>query len=70
MVGYIRAAGEFVIVIHLFACGWLYVGGFENEWMTEDQLEYENMTLLYVNSLHFVAQTMTSVGYGDTPVFG
>jgi len=31
--GYIRAAGMFVLLIHLFACLWLYVGARDGQWM-------------------------------------
>lgn len=26
IMGYIRAAGEFIVMIHIFACTWLFVG--------------------------------------------
>ena len=63
--GYIRSCGAFGILIHMFACAWLYVGAIDDEWMTDENLLYDKKSTLYVNALYFVTTTMTSVGYGD-----
>ena len=36
MFGYMKAAFTFLILIHFFACVWLYTGAIEGEWMTEE----------------------------------
>ena len=63
--GYIRAAGEFIILIHIFSCAWLYIGAVPNQWMTVEQTQYKERGILYLDAVYFVATTMTSVGYGD-----
>jgi len=68
--GYIRAAGEFIILIHLFSCAWLFVGALDFQWMDEDQRSYRERSLLYLDAVYFVATTMTSVGYGDYSAYG
>ena len=69
MFGYIRAAGEFFIMIHFFACLWLYVGFLKFEWMSEEERLLENKHEMYVNSVYYITTTMTSVGYGDISAF-
>ena len=66
--GYIRSCGAFGVLIHMFACAWLFVGA--NDWMTEEDLEYDKKSVLYVDALYFVTTTMTSVGYGDVNAGG
>jgi len=68
--GYIRAAGEFIILIHLFSCAWLFVGAVANQWMDEEEKLYKERSILYLDAVYFVATTMTSVGYGDKSAFG
>jgi len=33
IMGYVQAAAEFVLLIHIFACGWLWVGNLEGQWL-------------------------------------
>ena len=68
--GYLRAAGEFLIMIHIFACLWLYIGALEGQWMTDDERLYEEKASMYVDALYFITTTMTSVGYGEISAFG
>ena len=68
--GYLRAAGEFIIMIHLFSCGWLFVGQMEDQFYYNNANTYATNVDLYVESIYFVTTTMTSVGYGDISAFG
>ena len=65
IMGVTRAAGEFVVMIHLMSCIWLYVGQLKDQyfWLRYD---FDTMTSeVYWDALYFVTTTMTSVGYGD-----
>ena len=65
LMGYIRSAGAFCIMIHFFACTWIYVGAMEDQWMSEEEKLFNDKSTTYVNSIYFITTTMTSVGYGD-----
>ena len=66
MFGYMKAAFTFLILIHFFACVWLFTGAIDGEWMTEEQRNYDSAwSELYANAIYFISTTMTSVGYGD-----
>jgi hypothetical protein len=68
--GKLRATGEFLVMIHIFACIWLYVGAMDGQWMTEDEkLYYEDKTTLYIDAIYFITTSMTSVGYGEINAF-
>lgn len=70
VIGQLRAASEFAIMIHFFACLWIYIGALDDSWMTEEQRLFENNIVeLYLDALYFITTTMTSVGYGDTSAF-
>ena len=64
-IGFIRAAGSFCIMIHVFSCAWIYVGALDNQWMGEEEKLFKDKGTTYVNSIYFITTTMTSVGYGD-----
>ena len=67
---YIRAFFQFVLLIHLFACAWIFVGSEEYEWMQGDvELYHENKLNTYVEGAYFITTTMTQVGYGDISAF-
>ena len=36
LVNYIKACLAFAVMIHIFACAWIYVGALEHQWMTEE----------------------------------
>ena len=35
VINYTKAAGSFAIMIHIFACSWIYIGAIPEQWMTE-----------------------------------
>jgi len=65
IMGYIRAAGSFMIMIHIFSCAWIYIGASDGQWMSAEEKEFKYVFYIYVNAFYFVTTTMTSVGYGD-----
>ena len=65
IMGYVRAAGEFILMVHIFVCLFLYLGQFDNEWFANDGIEYDSVTVMYIDANYFVTTTMTSIGYGD-----
>ena len=65
LMGYIRSAGAFCMMIHFFACTWIYVGAMDGQWMSEEEKLFADKSTTYVNSIYFITTTMTSVGYGD-----
>ena len=65
LTGYIRSVGSFTIMVHVFACMWIYVGALDGQWMSEEEKLFEDKGRTYANSLYFITTTMTSVGYGD-----
>lgn len=53
---------------HLFACFWNFIAGIEggvDNWVAMQGLNDANQLLLYLTSLYWIAQTITTVGYGD-----
>lgn len=40
LMGYIRAAGSFLIMIHIFACIWIYIGAMDDQWMEAEEKEF------------------------------
>ena len=65
IMGYVRAAGSFCIMIHIFSCAWIYIGALDDQWMDDEEKLFEDKPSTYVNSIYFITTTMTSVGYGD-----
>lgn len=65
IMGYVRAAGSFSIMIHIFSCAWIYIGALDDQWMDDEEKLFEDKPSTYVNSIYFITTTMTSVGYGD-----
>ena len=65
IMGYVRAAGEFVVMIHIFSCTWLFVGQLQWQWFERDGIDYDSLVHMYIDGIYFVTTTMTSVGYGD-----
>lgn len=62
---------QLVIVIHVFACAWYYLGCPLNECMAEDNwitlggLVHAPALSRYCTAVYWVVATMTSTGYGD-----
>lgn len=69
IIGQIRAASSFAVMIHCFACLWIYIGALDHQWMDDDQRKFGEMDTMYLDALYFITTTMTSVGYGDTSAF-
>ena len=69
IMGYVRAAGEFVVMIHIFSCTWLFVGQLQWQWFERDGIDYDSLVHMYIDGIYFVTTTMTSVGYGDFSAF-
>lgn len=40
IMGYTKAAGEFIVLIHIFSCFWLFVAQTEDQWFDKDGVEY------------------------------
>lgn len=59
LMGYIRAAGSFLIMIHIFSCLWIYVGALDGQWMTEEEKEFNDKGLTYLNAIYYITTTMT-----------
>lgn len=69
-----------IMIVHLMACIWIYIGksteggwvqvylnsieGFDIEVNLEDYL-HQNKLTIFINSFYYIAQTITTVGYGD-----
>ena len=63
---------EFLFVInclicsHLFVCTHIYIGKITYpSWITYADMQNSNLISLYITSLYFMIETMTTVGYGD-----
>lgn len=61
------------IFCHLAACSWVLIthvdlGVYEPSWIEVEELFTSSSTDIYVCSLYFIVQTMTTVGYGDLSV--
>jgi hypothetical protein len=56
-----------VMLFHLFACIWIYIGDTEGGWRREEGLTWslEDQRYIYVTSMYFVCTTATTIGYGD-----
>ncbi|EAR84198.2 cyclic nucleotide-binding domain protein (macronuclear) [Tetrahymena thermophila SB210] len=58
-----------LIVSHIFACIWLFVGknsGLSVTWITAYKLENQPWSTQYIRSQYYASVTMITVGYGDT----
>jgi hypothetical protein len=69
-----------LMIVHLMACIWIYIGkssrggwvqvylndfeGFDLEVNLEDYM-FEHKLTIFINSFYYIAQTITTVGYGD-----
>lgn len=68
-------AGTLVVVLHIFASFWCFMTQFDDRnWMVAkvaslndngENLAEDDYARLYIISLYFVLQTITTVGYGD-----
>ena len=68
---YIKSVSIFLVILHIFACSWIWIGFFEDEWMGDDrEIFITDIKTTYVEAFYFITTTMTQVGYGDVTVFG
>ena len=60
-----------ILITHLTACGWYYVGNVsitnfeENNWIKTQNLNEETWYIKYMSSLYWSSVTIMTVGYGD-----
>jgi hypothetical protein len=56
-----------LIVFHLFACSWIYIGSGSDGWRNTQLNGYmlDSQINIYVNAIYFVTTTATTIGYGD-----
>lgn len=56
-----------VLLAHGFACIWIGIGqhSMKENWIEARGLADSDWIEIYLNGLHFVITTMTTVGYGD-----
>ena len=60
------------LISHIVACVWHFIAYFEddgNTWISKMGFRDESPVDRYVISLYFVSQTITTVGYGDFPIY-
>lgn len=61
-----------VMITHYGACLWHLLGrvemsdfGYEDSWLTQYNIQYEDWSVKYIYSLYYSAITVVTVGYGD-----
>ncbi|CDW90866.1 cation channel family protein [Stylonychia lemnae] len=64
-----------IFITHILACIWIYFGRFDDQlprerrktWIYKDPTAFDetNLISLYIFSIYFILQTLTTVGYGD-----
>ncbi|KAL4427571.1 hypothetical protein ABPG74_012962 [Tetrahymena malaccensis] len=72
----IKLLSFLLVVIHIFGCGFYYVGyisvksGLEDtNWIIKNNIQNSNVFDQYIRSIYFITITMVTIGYGDiTPV--
>ncbi|EAR82088.2 cation channel family protein, putative (macronuclear) [Tetrahymena thermophila SB210] len=72
----IKLISFLLIVIHIFGCGFYFVGYIsvksgleETNWIIKNNIQNSNIFDQYIRSIYFITITMVTIGYGDiTPV--
>ena len=56
-----------LIVFHMFACAWIYIGSGPLNWRNTQLNGYmlDSWINIYVNAIYFVTTNATTIGYGD-----
>ena len=49
------------IAAHLIACGWIYIGGYEND----PENDFSSISTIYLKAFYWTVTTLTTIGYGD-----
>ena len=76
---WILAAIKFLLFIHYFSCGWIYIYMLKTEAnkptvefsvtmidiLDKDSVNYHNWQAVYVDSFYLITATISTVGYGD-----
>lgn len=64
----------FIIMIHLVACTWAFIGKFyeiddSENWIQQSGYMDSNNSDLYIISVYWAVTTLTTVGYGDITAY-
>jgi hypothetical protein len=56
-----------LIIFHLFACSWIYIGSGPDGWRNTQLNDYmlDSEVNVYVTAIYFVTTNATTIGYGD-----
>jgi CRP-like cAMP-binding protein len=67
---FMNSLASIVIIVHIAACFWYFVGNIQSgnrNWLSLGHFNDEPLMDKYVVSVYFAIQTFTTVGYGDIP---
>lgn len=60
-----------MLMIHLVACFWYLIAKFddfdEDTWVVRMNMQDDDNFTLYITSIYWTVQTITTVGFGDIP---
>ena len=60
-----------ILFVHTISCLWIFLGAYNldsvsmNNWITEFDFNYDNMSQMYIIGIYWTITTITTVGYGD-----
>jgi len=59
-INYFGAVVAFLVMLHVFACTWIWIGALEDQWMEgDDESYYEDKLSTYFQAFYFISTTMT-----------
>lgn len=63
----IRTIFILLMIFHLLACCWIYIGSGPDGWRNVQLNDYmlDSQLNIYVNAIYFVTTNATTIGYGD-----